>query len=392
MSNIRILAVGTELTDGQVVDANSAWLSRRFTDFGYVVSEHRTLPDDRKCIEACLKAWLTEPGAIVVTGGLGPTSDDFTRECVAKCLDLPLDEDAKSLARINERLRARGVKMTENQRSQALFPRGAEILNNENGTAHGFWIERKKTASSVGVWDWMTVLPGPPSEIAAIWRDGLSARAQSKAPLQNSRKLILFKTLGRGEGAIADETEKILNRLEKGGTHPRIEVGYRANIPYVELKFWLAPEAEALETDLRSEVQSAFSSLIVGEGDFDFVDSLIDTIQSGSKRLVIQDEVTKGILFDRLRSRSNAREININFDKFTYVTGPAEVTNERRDDEIHFCLRPGATRTEMIVELNTKTRIELPALAISLDHDRGRRWACELALQIFHQSMGAKVK
>src|SRR6266853_1805821 len=94
---------------------------------------------------------------LVITGGLGPTEDDVTRDAVARVLDLPLDVDEEIVARIHDRFARRGLTMPEINRRQAMVPRGAVVLDNPNGTAPGLWIERGRTA--------LVLLPGPPREM-----------------------------------------------------------------------------------------------------------------------------------------------------------------------------------------------------------------------------------
>ena len=92
---VRILAIGTELTDGQVLEKNAAWLASRLTEMGYRVLEHRTVSDDRSAIELAFADFLRSTDGVVVTGGLGPTSDDFTRHCLAAVLGRELIWDEK---------------------------------------------------------------------------------------------------------------------------------------------------------------------------------------------------------------------------------------------------------------------------------------------------------
>lgn len=286
--DVRILAIGTELTDGQVLEKNAAWLASRLTEMGYRVLEHRTVADDRSTIEQAFSEFLRTSDGIVVTGGLGPTSDDFTRHCLATVLGRELIWDEPSWAKIAARLSQRGIPVTENQRAQAFFPTGSEVLTNSAGTANGFWLE------DVGSTRFVAVLPGPPAEIAAIWTDGLAARMKALAPRVADRKLLLFKTIGRGEGLLATETERILDDLEAESGVSRIAVGYRANVPYVELKFWLNQETLSLERSLREKVSAAFSDVLIGEGDFDFADRILNIVVAGGS-LAILDNVTEGL-------------------------------------------------------------------------------------------------
>ena len=112
------LAIGTEITDGDVVDQNSAWLSVRLVDMGFAVSEHRSVPDSRAAILAAVRELAKSNQLLFVTGGLGPTSDDFTREIIAEAAGLPLELSEDSWSRIQLLLESRGVEATETQKRQ----------------------------------------------------------------------------------------------------------------------------------------------------------------------------------------------------------------------------------------------------------------------------------
>ncbi len=391
--DIRILAIGTELTDGQVLEKNAAWLASRLTEMGYRVLEHRTVADDRSTIEQAFSEFLRSSDGIVVTGGLGPTSDDFTRHCLATVLGRELIWDEPSWAKIAARLSQRGIPVTENQRAQAFFPTGSEVLTNSAGTANGFWLE------DVGSTRFVAVLPGPPAEIAAIWTDGLEARLKALAPRVADRKLLLFKTIGRGEGLLATETERILDDLETESGVSRIAVGYRANVPYVELKFWLDQETLSLERSLREKVSAAFSDVLIGEGDFDFADRILNIVLTGGS-LAILDNVTEGLLLERLKVRYGKLSSKLDHPPSlltnlmyqcggTMVSGRASVICEVEpivgsQFDILFTLRVDGK--EM------KKEVKLPGLAQASASkegftERSRRWTTELALRFWSENV-----
>jgi molybdenum cofactor synthesis domain-containing protein len=149
-----ILAIGTELTTGQIVNQNAANLSTKLKALGVIVTTHLTVPDDRQIILKSLKfletASDTEENSnhdiIFVTGGLGPTSDDFTRDLIAEWSGLPMKFDETSWIHIQERLKSRGFVVHERQKQQCYFPEKSEILFNSEGTANGFKLfVNKKT-------------------------------------------------------------------------------------------------------------------------------------------------------------------------------------------------------------------------------------------------------
>ena len=391
--DVRILAIGTELTDGQVLEKNAAWLASRLTEMGYRVLEHRTVADDRSAIEQAFAEFLGNSDGIVVTGGLGPTSDDFTRHCLATVLGRELIWNEPSWAKIAARLSQRGIPVTENQRAQAFFPDGSEVLPNSAGTANGFWLE------GVGSTKFVAVLPGPPAEIAAIWADGLAVKLKALAPRMTGRKLLLFKTIGRGEGLLATETERILDELEAESGLSRVAVGYRANVPYVELKFWLDQETLALESSLREKVRDVFTDVLIGEGDFDFADRILNVAASG-QYVEILDSVTEGILLERLKVRYGMRSSQSSqssplFASLAYQCGTTMASGQ---EKVSCKVEPIlGSQCDILLTLRVdgkemKKEVKLPGLARSGASsegftERSRRWATELALRFWSENV-----
>src|SRR5437773_1398093 len=154
------------------VDTNSLVITERLNAIGYDVRLKAVVADHVDELVRVLEGALAWADLIVVTGGLGPTEDDITRDAVARVLDAPMTIDERIVAKIQERFARRGMKMTENNRRQAMVPGGAEVLENANGTAPGLWLTRGRTA--------IALLPGPPREMTpmldAIIRDRLAPK------------------------------------------------------------------------------------------------------------------------------------------------------------------------------------------------------------------------
>src|SRR5207253_4061932 len=135
-----LLNTGTELLAGDVHDTHLAFIAREIFALGLRIEERRTVGDGAAIGEA-LKELFSRAEIIFVTGGLGPTSDDITRDVTAELLGLELREDAQVLASLKERLNARGIKWVPSIARQAQVPDGAQILPNENGSASGLYLK-----------------------------------------------------------------------------------------------------------------------------------------------------------------------------------------------------------------------------------------------------------
>ncbi|MBN1809087.1 MAG: competence/damage-inducible protein A [Planctomycetes bacterium] len=214
--HLEIVAVGSELTAGDVVDTNSAWIARRLWDSSLLVRRITIVGDFRdeiadvlrRAFDRCRSApGAPGPRAVIVTGGLGPTADDLTREAVADAFGRQLFLHHDSVDRITERLRSYGRDLGENNRRQAFFPRGASVIPNPNGTAPAFLLN----SDGVDVF----VLPGVPSEMKPLLdSDVIPALVRSLGTTSFSRAN--FLVYGLGESSI-DET---LSDLMTRGSNP----------------------------------------------------------------------------------------------------------------------------------------------------------------------------
>jgi len=156
-----VIAVGDELTSGERVDTNSAWLSLRLAELGAPASMHVSVGDDARSIAAALERTAAEADVVVVTGGLGPTADDLTREAVAEFAGLDLVMVPEALRHIEKLFRSFGRRMPKTNRKQATIPAGSRIIPNPRGTAAGFEV---RASGAV-----MFALPGVPVEMKAMF-------------------------------------------------------------------------------------------------------------------------------------------------------------------------------------------------------------------------------
>ena len=139
---VELVNTGSELLLGRVLNTHQQWLGRQLADMGYVVSRQVAVPDTGPDIETSVREALGRADLVITTGGLGPTSDDITRDLIAQMLGKPLRENAATLARIQEFFTIRKRAMTERTRVQALAPEGALVLTNQHETANGFRVNR----------------------------------------------------------------------------------------------------------------------------------------------------------------------------------------------------------------------------------------------------------
>ena len=240
-----ILAIGTELTRGELCDSNSCWLSEQLTELGLDVIEHVTVDDDDARIVAALMRLGGDAELVLVTGGLGPTSDDRTGAAAAVALGVDLVRDPDSMAAIEARYRAAGRAMPETNRKQADLPAGALALPNAVGTAPGFRAQFERATAFF--------MPGVPAEMRHLFARHIVPWIEQR--VRRSACQLHLRTFGLPESLVAER----LADLEVGGAlhDPRITLGYRASFPEIEVKILARAESEAVAVELATKAATA---------------------------------------------------------------------------------------------------------------------------------------
>jgi len=248
-----IISIGTELTLGQSVDTNAAWLAEQLAAQGVRCERHVTVPDDLASIRDTLRQAADACDLIIATGGLGPTVDDLTREALAEAAGVPLETDAGSLEQIRAYFARRGREMPERNKVQARIPQGAQAIENTCGTAPGICMELNGTPCYA--------LPGVPFEMREMFtRDVLPhLRAAAAGRVLRCRRLQCF---GLGESDIGER----LRDLMMPGRNPT--VGTTAELGVIGVRINASGEsaevAEALLDETETEVRARLGMVVFG--------------------------------------------------------------------------------------------------------------------------------
>jgi len=287
--NIGILTIGNELTSGRIADTNTSYLAREFHVRGWDVPVSMAVGDEAGAIGEALDFILERSDAVVVTGGLGPTADDITTECIAKYCGLPLYLDEAVLQTIRERFAARGLRWTDNNAKQAMFPQGAEPLRNPVGTAWGYVLNRGGKL--------IAVVPGVPMEVKRMTPEVLIPLFEQKA----GKTYILTRTVklfGLAEALI----DSALADLPLAGT--TVSLGFYPRFPenHLVLTARSADRARA-EADLAligKGVVERLSRNIFGY-DEDTLEGMIGALLTEKKLTIsIAESLTGGLIADRI--------------------------------------------------------------------------------------------
>ena len=219
-----VIAVGSELLGTARLDTNSLIIAEQLSSLGIVLRAKSVVGDDRDAIaELCSRA-LSRADIVILTGGLGPTDDDLTREAVAQVTGLPLDEQAAIVQAIEERFARRGMRMPDVNRRQACVLRGATVLSNPNGTAPGQYVDYQGRL--------IVLLPGPPLEMRPMLTSLCEGPLRARAGQARIYRSSLFVT-GRTESHVEETVQPIYSRWRS--QQPPIETTILAAPGQIEL-------------------------------------------------------------------------------------------------------------------------------------------------------------
>ena len=207
MRTAEVIAVGSEMLGANRLDTNSLYISQRLSEIGIDLRVKTVVGDEREDLASVFRQALARSDAVVLTGGLGPTDDDLTRDVVADILERPISIDDSIVDKIRARFERRGLTMPDVNRRQAQVIRGATVLDNPNGTAPGLFIEHAGRRGPQAV----VLLPGPPREMQPMLDRVCSGPLAALAGSERTYRTSLFLT-GRGESHVEQKVQPIYSR------------------------------------------------------------------------------------------------------------------------------------------------------------------------------------
>lgn len=210
-----ILSVGTELLLGQILNTNAQFLSVQLSLMGIDVFFQQTVGDNHERLTGAFLQALERSDVVILTGGLGPTQDDITKEVVASALGLEMERHKPTAQRLTAFFAGRGLEMTPNNLRQAMFPRGAIILENANGTAPGCIVE---TGGKSAV-----ILPGPPNELQPLFTDKVRPYLEARSDFSIASRVL--RIIGMGESSVEDAIKNIINTQTNPTVAPYASLG-----------------------------------------------------------------------------------------------------------------------------------------------------------------------
>jgi len=277
-----VLSIGTELTRGELTNTNAAWLGEELTKLGFDVTEHATVDDDLDRIVSLLRRFAQAHRVVIVTGGLGPTSDDLTTAAAAKAAGVALRRDESIVEGIRQKFKAFGRVMPESNAKQGDFPDGAQILANPVGTAPGFAMRLGDAR--------LFFAPGVPREMKHMFEQSIVPAIAALAEPRTHQ--VHLRTFGMTESGVADA----LAGLED--EHPQLTLGYRAHFPEIEVKIHVradsVAEAERLSHSIADEARAILGDAVFGGRNTTFPETVGKTLRDEGKTLAVAESCTGG--------------------------------------------------------------------------------------------------
>ena len=292
-----VIAVGSELLGSTRADTNSLFLSERLSRLGIDLRIKSVVGDEREDLAVVFRQALERSDVIILTGGLGPTDDDLTREVVAGVLGLPMPIDETIVAKIRARFERRGLSMPDVNRRQAQVPQGAVVLENPNGTAPGLFI----AATGAHAGRTVVLLPGPPRELQPMFDLVCSGPLQERAGRARTYRTSLFLT-GKGESHVEQLVQPIYSRWRDA--RPPISTTILAAMGQIELHLSVRDEDEARARALLNRARADLLQ-VIGDDVYSLDGKPMEEVVGellGSRGLTVAaaESCTGGLLMSRL--------------------------------------------------------------------------------------------
>ena len=305
---VELITIGDELLLGFTIDTNAAHISRTLAAVGVEIVRRTTVGDEPEKIAGAVREALERTGAVITTGGLGPTSDDLTKPAIAKIFGREMKLDEAIATALEHRWRARfpNSRFPATNRTQAEIPEGARILTNRHGSAPGIWLEDDKGR-------WVAMIPGVPREMRGMLAEEVLPAIKSRS--KGAESVVLsgtLRTTGIAESAIAELLGQ--NFLGEPGTElGSLPLAYLPGVAGVDLRVTAKglprARAEKLVKEAILKLRSRVSAYAYGEDDADLAAVVLERLRSLGLKLAVAESCTGGMLGERITSIPGSSDV-----------------------------------------------------------------------------------
>lgn len=300
-TRVEVVTIGDELLLGFTIDTNAAHLARALASIGMHIERRTTVGDTASEIAAAVSAALDRTGAVITTGGLGPTSDDLTKQSIAELFGRALVVDEAHLAWMEERwIKRFNRPLPAANRQQAMIPVGARKLENGHGSAPGIWLEDERGR-------WVAMLPGVPREMRGMFADTLLPLLAQRVAADTVVRSLTLRTAGVAESLLADRIDSM-----DGGPLGAV-LAYLPSIAGVDLRLTVrditSREADRILANDAARLRDRLGSWIYGEGDADLAAIVLDLCRAQKLTIGVAESCSGGLLGGRLTAIPGSSEV-----------------------------------------------------------------------------------
>ena len=296
--NIEIINTGSELLLGRVLNTHQHWLGRQFADAGYEVARQVAIADTGEAIQRAVREAMERAKLIIVTGGLGPTSDDITRDKIAELLGTELHEDPAVVEHVRGFFARRKRPMPDSTRVQAMIPEGAEVIINAHGTAPGLVIPAGDAC--------LIMLPGPPRELRPMFTKQILPIICERFPLQGGFACTTLKSTGLGESFM----EELLNDPLRVLVSQGLVVGFCARVGEVDVRLSASGrDSQQLVDQAASIARDIAPKYIYGAEDETLEQTIVQLLTERGQTLALAESCTGGYIGHRITNISGASAV-----------------------------------------------------------------------------------
>jgi nicotinamide-nucleotide amidase len=321
-----VVAVGTELLLGQIVDTNSSWLGEQLAAAGIDSLFQVKVGDNLARIVATLRSTLEQADAIIICGGLGPTHDDITREAIAEIMGVELEMNDEVALVIDQLFTSRGRRMPQNNLRQAMVPKGAKIIEQRRGTAPGLICPVGEKV--------MYAVPGVPFELYEMFERAILPDLLARSGEASVIKSRVLRTWGDSESGLNERLVGVINELEKVGnpTLAFLASGWEGIKVRLTAKANTEGQAIALLDTWDAKVREQVKDLVFGVDEQNMETVVLQNLRERKLTLAVAESVTGGLVSGRLTAIAGASDVfrgsivsydsEIKFDLLNVTRGP----------------------------------------------------------------------
>jgi nicotinamide-nucleotide amidase len=308
--NVELITTGSELLLGFTLNTHVNYIARQLARLGLRIERQTAIGDDRAAMRQVIAAALQRAPIVIITGGLGPTSDDVTREVVAELAGRKLLRDESVAESIRERFRKRNRTMPDSIYAQAMVPEGARVLPNHNGTAPGLALSHENVL--------IIMLPGPPRELHPMFEESVMPLLKKTVPAARALDCRVFHVAGLPESVVEEKVAPVLTGMSD------VELGYCARPGEVEVRIITVHADRGDEAERR--IRAALGHDMFGAGDVTMEQVVVEQLTAAGKTMATAESCTGGLIAHRIT--------NISGSSVVFRQGWVTYSNEAKTDQL----------------------------------------------------------